>query len=136
MQRRGSAAEMARLLEFRPGLASETAMTADGFRRFALALPEAIESAHMGHPDFRVGGRIFATLGSPDAKHGMVKLTHEQQELFVHAHPDAFMPAKGGWGRAGSTLVVLSLVDAAKLHDAIAAAWRNVAPKRLTATLD
>ena len=111
-------------------------MTADGFRRLALALPEAIESAHMGHPDFRVGGRIFATLGSPDAKHGMVKLTHEQQELFMRVMPDAFMPAKGGWGRAGSTLVVLHIADAATLRDAMLAAWRNVAPKRLAATLE
>ena len=54
-------------------------MTPDGFRRLALSLPEAIESAHMGHPDFRVGGRIFATLGSPDSSHGMVKLKPDQQ---------------------------------------------------------
>lgn len=111
-------------------------MTEDGFRRLALAHPEAIESAHMGHPDFRVGGKIFATLGSPDAKHGMVKLTHEQQELFMRVQPAAFTPAKGAWGRAGSTLVVLQRVDAATLRDALAAAWRNTAPRRLTAMLD
>jgi hypothetical protein len=111
-------------------------MTADGFRRLALALPEAIESAHMGHPDFRVGGKIFATLGYPDAGWGMVKLTPEQQELFMRVAPDAFVPSKGAWGRAGSTTVQLQLVRSAILHDALAAAWRNVAPKRLTATIE
>jgi hypothetical protein len=110
-------------------------MTSDGFRRLALSLPEAIESAHMGHPDFRVGGKIFATLGSPDAGHGMVKLKPEQQELFMRVEPAVFMPAKGGWGRAGSTLVVLKRAKVATLRDAMIAAWRNTAPKRLVATL-
>jgi len=111
-------------------------MTPDGFRRLALALPEAVESAHMGHPDFRVGGKIFATLGYPDGDWGMVKLTPEQQELFMRVAPEVFVPAKGAWGRAGSTTVQLKRVAAATLHDAMAAAWRNVAPKRLTATID
>ncbi len=111
-------------------------MTADGFRRLALTLPEAIESAHMGHPDFRVGGKIFATLGYPDASRGMVKLSPEQQELFVRVAPDAFAPAKGAWGRSGSTIVVLKRAKIATLHDAMLAAWRNVAPKRLSASLD
>jgi hypothetical protein len=111
-------------------------MTPDGFRRLALSLPEAIESAHMGHPDFRVGGKIFATLASPDANHGMVKLKPEQQEMFMRVEPDVFTPAKGGWGRAGSTLVVLKRAKVATLRDAMVAAWRNAAPKRLAATLD
>ncbi|HEY6985302.1 MAG TPA: MmcQ/YjbR family DNA-binding protein [Rhodanobacteraceae bacterium] len=111
-------------------------MTSDGFRRFALSLPEAIESAHMGHPDFRVGGKIFATLGVPDAGHGMVKLKPEQQELFMRAEPDVFAPAKGAWGRSGSTIVVLKRAKVAILRDAMVAAWRNVAPKRLAASLD
>lgn len=110
-------------------------MTADGFRRLALALPEALESAHMGHPDFRVGGRIFATLGYPDASFGMVKLTSEQQELFLRVAPEVFAPAKGAWGRRGSTTVRLARASVATLHDALAFAWRNVAPKRLAATL-
>jgi hypothetical protein len=109
-------------------------MTADGFRRIALALPEALESAHMAHPDFRVGGKIFATLGYPDAGHGMVKLTAEQQELFMRVAPEVFAPAKGTWGRAGSTTVDLKRARAATLRDALAAAWRNAAPKRLAAT--
>jgi hypothetical protein len=111
-------------------------MTSDGFRRLALSLPEAVESAHMGHPDFRVGGKIFATLGSPDTGHGMVKLEPEQQEMFMRVDPDLFTPAKGGWGRAGSTLVVLKRARVATLRDAMVAAWRNAAPKRLAATLD
>jgi len=111
-------------------------MTADGFRRVALALPEAIENAHMSHPDFRVGGKIFATLGYPDAGYGMVKLTAEQQELFMRVAPEAFAPAKGAWGRAGSTAVDLKRVRAPILRDALSAAWRNTAPKRLAATLD
>ena len=109
-------------------------MTHDGFRRLALALPEAVESAHMAHPDFRVGGKIFATLGYPDANWGMVKLTTEQQEMFMRVAPNVFVPAKGAWGRAGSTTVQLKRVTAAVLRDALDAAWRNVAPKRLTKT--
>lgn len=111
-------------------------MTADDFRRLALSLPEAIESAHMGHPDFRVGGKIFATLGSPDASHGMVKLAREQQEMFLRVASDTFAPAKGAWGRSGSTIVALKRAKVGILRDAMVAAWRNVAPKRLAATLE
>jgi hypothetical protein len=111
-------------------------MKPDGFRRLALALPEAIESAHMGHPDFRIGARIFATLGSPDDNYGMVKLTPEQQALFMHVAPETFSQAKGAWGRAGSTLVLLKRAKAPTLRDALAAAWRNLAPKRLCAMTD
>jgi hypothetical protein len=108
-------------------------MTADGFRRLALALAEASESAHMNHPDFRVGGRIFATLGYPDAGSGVVKLTPEQQAVFVRVAPEAFAPACGAWGRGGSTTVKLRHVAAPVLRDALAAAWRNAAPRRLLA---
>src|SRR5436309_5904551 len=73
-------------------------MTAHEFRRIALSLPQASEAAHMGHPDFRVGGRIFATLGYPRSGWGMVKLTPEQQELFVRTEPAVFAPVKGGMG--------------------------------------
>ena len=74
-------------------------MTAHEFRRIALSLAQASEAAHVGHPDFRVGGRIFATLGYPRSGWGMVKLTPEQQELFVRTRPAAFAPVKGGWGQ-------------------------------------
>ncbi|HEY7410434.1 MAG TPA: MmcQ/YjbR family DNA-binding protein [Vicinamibacteria bacterium] len=102
-------------------------MTAAGFRRLALQLPEAVEVGHMGHPDFRVGGKIFATLGYPDAGWGMVKLTPDQQEALVSAEPGVFSPVKGGWGRRGATGVRLRAATARTLRTALAAAWRNVA---------
>jgi hypothetical protein len=106
-------------------------MTADGFRRLALGMPEASEVGHMGHPDFRVRGKIFATLGYPDANWGMVKLTPEQQEAFVSAEPDVFAPVKGGWGRQGATIVRLRAAKTRSLRVALAVAWRNVAPRKL-----
>jgi hypothetical protein len=108
-----------------------TAMPASRFRKAALALPEAIEGAHQAHADFRVGKRIFATLGYPDESWGMVKLTPEQQAIVVEAEPDIFRPVPGGWGRRGSTNVHLAKADAKSLQSALTMAWRNVAPKRL-----
>ena len=105
-------------------------MKPDGFRRLALALPEAIESAHMSHPDFRVGGKIFATLGSPDGSHAMVQLMPEQQELAITAEPEAFRPASGAWGRGGSTLVTLDAVSDEWLARAVEWAWRKRAPTK------
>jgi hypothetical protein len=107
-------------------------VTADDFRQIALSLPEALESAHMDHPDFRVRDKIFATLGYPDQGWGMVKLTPEQQTSLVRAEPAVFVPAKGAWGRRGSTIVRLDTVDQVALSSALIAAWRNVAPKRLS----
>ncbi len=106
-------------------------MTVDGFRRLALSLPEAVEVGHMGHPDFRVGGKIFATLGYPDAGWGMVMLTPDQREAFVSAEPDVFQPVKGGWGKGGATNVRLRSAKAKSLRVAMAAAWGNVAPRAL-----
>ena len=106
-------------------------MTADGFRRLALGMPEASEVGHMGHPDFRVGGKIFATLGYPDGEWGMVKLTPEQQEAFVSAEPDVFVPVKGGWGRRGATVVHLRRARTQSVRTALAAAWLNTAPRKL-----
>ncbi|HEX2764754.1 MAG TPA: MmcQ/YjbR family DNA-binding protein [Allosphingosinicella sp.] len=105
--------------------------SADAFRRIALALPGAEEGAHMGHADFRVGGRIFATLGYPDASFGMVNLLPEQREDFMTLAPEAFGPAAGAWGRSGSTLVRLDKVPHDVLETALAAAWRKRAPRRL-----
>jgi hypothetical protein len=82
-------------------------MTADAFRKIALNFPEALESAHMNHPDFRVGGRIFATLGYPDEDWATIKLTPKEQRSFVRADPDVFRSVKGGWGLRGSTNVYL-----------------------------
>jgi hypothetical protein len=106
-------------------------LTAKDFRRMALALPETEERAHMDHPDFRVGGKIFATLGYPDKSRGMVKLTPEEQHYFSKAEPMVFVPVNGAWGRRGATSMQLKGVDKETLRKAIEAAWRNTAPKRL-----
>jgi hypothetical protein len=98
--------------------------TPDDFRRLALALDGAEERSHMNHPDFRVGGRIFASLGSPDAAWGMVQLVPEQQALAMDAEP-AFRPAAGAWGRKGCTLVKLDAVPDEWLERTLRWAWEN-----------
>jgi hypothetical protein len=110
-------------------------MTASQFRKLALSLPETVEAAHMGHPDFRVDGKIFATLG-PGEKWGMVKLTPEEQAALMASEPEAFHPASGAWGRRGSTIVRLRQAKALTVRHALLAAWRNTAPKRLVAKFD
>jgi YjbR len=82
-------------------------MTPDSFRRLALDQPETSESAHMGHPDFRVRNKVFATLSYPGQGWAMVKLTPQHQASFVEAEPVVFTPVKGGWGRRGATNVHL-----------------------------
>jgi hypothetical protein len=106
-------------------------MTAKDFRQIALSLPETEERSHMNHPDFRVGGKIFATLGYPDKSHGMVKLLPEEQHYFSRDYPDVFIPVKGVWGRRGATTVHLKAAKKEILSKAIRAAWCNTAPKRL-----
>ena len=103
-------------------------MTADDFRRLALAMPDAIESAHMGHPDFRVNNRIFASLHHDRASGmvGMVKLTPEQQEQFIQDDPDTFSPEAGAWGRAGCTKVRLASADEETVGEALTLAWQNI----------
>jgi hypothetical protein len=105
-------------------------LTEDDFRRIALGFDGAIEGAHMGHPDFRAFGRIFATL-HPDRKSGMVKLTPDQQQEVLRTHPAAFSPEAGAWGRSGCTRVALAVVDEETLGEAMTFAWRNLskAPK-------
>lgn len=110
-------------------------MTADAFRRLALSLPEATEGSHMGHPDFRVAGKIFATLAAPDPSFAMVKLLPDQQEAFVSAEPEVFVPVKGGWGLKGATNVRLRPARAKSVRVALAAAWRNTAPPKLAAKI-
>jgi hypothetical protein len=106
-------------------------MTADEFRSLALSLPEAVEAAHMGHPDFRVRGKIFATLSPPEKGLGMVKLAPAEQAVFLRTEPDVFRPASGAWGRRGCTMVCLGQAEEASVRQALIAAWRNTAPKRL-----
>jgi hypothetical protein len=106
-------------------------MTAADFRKVALSMPEASESEHMAHPDFRVGGKIFATLGYPDQEHGMVVLPPEEQGRLLRSHPKIFSPAAGAWGKQGSTIVRLKAIDKRTLQTALEIAWRKRAPKRL-----
>ena len=98
-------------------------MRAQEFRRIALAMTDAIEGSHMGHPDFRVNGRIFATL-HPDNKFGMVKLPPDEQQRFVDENPGAFAPESGAWGRQGCTRVRLDAVDEDALGEAMTIAWQ------------
>jgi hypothetical protein len=111
-------------------------MTASEFRKIALSLPEATESAHMNHPDFRVRGKIFATLGYPDKNSGMVILPSRSQEEFVFAEPKVYLPAKGAWGRKGATIVHLKSAKAASVKKAMRAAWGKIAPKDLAPKRD
>src|SRR5207244_1148580 len=111
-------------------------LTLEGFRRLALSLPDVSEESHMGHPDFRVRGKIFATLCAPDPEWGMVKLTPEQQDAFVESEPTVFTPVKGGWGRLGATNVRLSAASARTLRPALMTAWENVTRRGVVAAAD
>lgn len=106
-------------------------MTEADFRTMALSLPGVVEDEHMGHADFRVGGKIFATL--PGEGRGMVKLPPAQQPALVRAEPAVYQAANGAWGRQGCTYVRLAATTRAKLRPALVAAWRGTAPKRLSA---
>jgi hypothetical protein len=104
-------------------------MTREDFRKLALALPQAEEKSHMGHPDFRVKGRIFATLPDVDEELsdvGMVKLTLEQQAEFVEKEPGVFGPCQGAWGLGGATYVRLGKAKVATVRLAVGLAWENV----------
>ena len=103
-------------------------MTANDFRRIALGLEGAIEGAHMGHPDFRINNRIFATL-KHDNEWGMVILPPEQQETFVRENPGTFTPENGAWGRAGCTAVRLKSVEEDTLGEALTIAWQHIASR-------
>lgn len=105
-------------------------MSPSAYRKLALALPEAVEREHMGHPDFRVGGRIFATL-RPEAGLGMVKLTPTQQIEFTKRESTVFNPVPGGWGSRGATYILLKPAKAASVKAALLTAWLNTAPAKL-----
>ena len=94
------------------------------FRRIALSLPGAEESSHMGQPDFRVGGRIFATLASAKQGYGNLMLTLEQQQAFVEEAPEVFLPIAGGWGRMGMTHIRLDAAQEDVLYGALHTAWK------------
>jgi hypothetical protein len=105
--------------------------TPSDFRRIALSLPQTEERKHMNHPDFRVAGKIFATLAYPNKQFAMVKLTPIQQEDFVKSDPAVFNPCNGAWGRKGCTNVLLAKANKRLLREAILAAWRNHAPSEI-----
>ncbi len=99
-------------------------MNAGDFRRIALSLEGAEEGSHMGNPDFRVGGRIFATLASADQGFGNLLLTPEQQAAVVEELPEVFVPIKGGWGKKGMTHIRLAAASEAVLAGALQTAWK------------
>jgi len=104
-------------------------MTAEKFRSLALSIPGASESAHMGHPDFRLEGKVFATLGYPDENYGMVKLAPSEQEMFVKEAPDVFSPCQGTWGRRGATAVHLASAKVSLIRAALDAARCHLSKK-------
>jgi hypothetical protein len=104
-------------------------MTINEFRKMALEIPKAVEQSHMNHPDFRITGKIFASLNAPDANWGMVKLTPEQQRGFIEKAPEVFRPCSGAWGRAGATNVYLASAKASMVRTALGAAAKNVASR-------
>ena len=105
-------------------------MTSEDFRTLALSFPETEEKMHMNHPDFRVRGKIFATLWYPNDSWAMVKLSPEQQETFLHADPEAFVPVKGAWGLKGCTSVKLSKAKKTMVRSALGEAWREASTKK------
>ena len=110
-------------------------MTTEQFREMALSFPEAVEAAHMGHPDFRVGGvggKIFATLGYPNDTRAVLVLLPDEQKEVISQHPEMFEPVPGGWGHRGSTQVLLKQITRPILKAAMRKAWQRKAPKRLS----
>jgi hypothetical protein len=105
-------------------------MTNDDFRSLALKISGAVEQAHMHHPDFRIAGKIFASLGVPDQNWGMVKLTLEQQRAFIEKAPKIFKPAGGAWGRQGYTNVYFPAARVTIIRTALAAAAKNAGSHR------
>ncbi|HEY1110946.1 MAG TPA: MmcQ/YjbR family DNA-binding protein [Opitutaceae bacterium] len=101
-------------------------MTPDDFRELSLGAPTAVGGAHMNRRDFRVGGKIFASLGMPDEAWGMVKLNPDQQRSFLARAPAGFNPCSGAWGRAGCTNVLLAKATKAVVKDAMTPAARNI----------
>jgi hypothetical protein len=111
-------------------------MTPGDFRRLALGLPDAEEHTHQNHPDFRVSGKIFATLGYPDVSWGMVKLHPAQQQAFIAADPKTFAPVKGAWGLKGCTSVHLASANKTRVKEALHTAWRNTAVREALRSLE
>jgi hypothetical protein len=113
-----------------PTTSRQTPVTPDQFRAIALSFPEASEGSHFDNADFRVRGRIFATLRAADGR-AVLKFTPDEQQLFTATSPGLFEPVKGGWGLKGWTQLMLERADPATVRHTMAAAWRSVAPKSL-----
>jgi hypothetical protein len=111
-------------------------MTPGDFRRIALSMPETVEVYRRGRSEFRVERKTFASLEGPADSVAVLSLAPEQQSMFMHAAPRTFVPVLGGWGRLGSTNVVLASAKEAMVESAVAAAWRNVASKSLLKRID
>jgi hypothetical protein len=107
-------------------------MTPNDFRKLALSFPETAERAHMNHPDFRVAGKIFATLGFANTDRAMVKVTPVEQEMLMRAEPSVFTPETGAWGRRGCTRVNLKAAKITTIRHALAVAWQLAAPESLS----
>ena len=105
-------------------------MTGDKFRKLALELPEVVEQSHMGHPDFRVGGKIFATLDGEE-KIGMVNLTSDFQAMVTRSESEIYYPANGAWGQNGCAMLNLRKARVAPIRAALLVAWHKTAPKTL-----
>jgi hypothetical protein len=105
-------------------------VTPQTFRQIALSFADAEERDHQHHPDFRVKGKVFATLGYPDTEWGMVKLTPDEQYAYMKIEPEAFQPAAGAWGKGGSTLIKLAKVKKATLRDALESAWSAMSKRK------
>lgn len=99
------------------------------FRALATELPEVVEGSHMNHPDFRVGGKVFASL-TPDEREGCVRLTPVQQREFLQAADDVFYLAAGAWGKRGYTLIRLTKAKVGVVREALRTAWQNTAPAK------
>jgi hypothetical protein len=102
----------------------------DLFRRLALELPGAVESSHMNHPDFRLNNQIFATLSAQEKGCGVLKLTTEQQQVFISEQPNIFSPVQGGWGRMGMTYIDLTQADESIMAGALKTAYHNLQEKQ------
>ena len=100
------------------------------YRRLALALPGAVESSHMNHPDFRLNNQIFATLSAEEKGCGVLKLTRDQQTAFITDQPHIFSPVQGGWGRMGMTYIHLKPADESIMSGALQTAYRNLQQKQ------
>lgn len=100
------------------------------FRALALGFTEAVEAGHFDTADFRVRGKIFATLRQADGR-AVLKLSPDQQQLLMETAPGQFEPVKGSWGQKGWTRVVLDRADEATVRHAMEYAWGSVAPKKL-----